>query len=121
MCNMTLTVWDRISLALKERGKNQSWLAEQLGIERAAVANWKRRGIVPPAKYPDLAVIFGESIDWVAGTGEARSASTSSLSPMALRIAQEFDGIKSVDRRLDAFARCISAIVRASEGDPQTP
>lgn len=118
---MTLTVWDRITKALKERGKTQAWLADQLGIKPGAIGNWKRRGIVPAAKFPDIALVFGESIDWVAGTAEPRGVKIDDFSAMALRIAQDFDKLKTAEARLDAFARCISAISRAADSEPPKP
>ena len=118
---MERTVWDRISRRLKETGKNQSWLADQLGIERAAVSNWKRRGVVPADQFAALAVLFGESIDWVAGTGDPRNTQAVALSAMAQRIAQDFDKLTTEGARLDAFARCISAISRASDSESQIP
>ena len=116
-----ITAWDRIAAALKARGKTQSWLADQLGIERAAVANWKRRGVVPPGQYAAIAILFGESIGWVAGTEDARKPGGRDFTAMALRIAHDFDLIKAEDARLDAFARCIGAISNALDTGPPTP
>ena len=115
---MEQTVWDRIAAELVARGKTQDWLADQLGIKPGAVANWKARRVVPPGQYAALAVLFGESIDWVAGTSDQRRPAPAALSPMALRLAQEFDRITDPDKQLDAFARCLSAVTRAADAGP---
>lgn len=107
-------VWDRLDAELKRRKRNWSWLATRLGYSRARCANWKARGI-PLAEYPALAVAFGESADWVAGVAEARGTGGAEPSPMAARLAQEFDQIGDSSAQLDAFAKAIAIITRARE------
>ena len=105
-------VWDRLDAELKRRKKNWSWLSTRLGYSRARCANWKVRG-VPLAEYPALAVAFGESADWVAGVAEPRGSDGAEPSPMAARLAQEFDAIGDSAAQLDAFAKAIAIITRA--------
>lgn len=108
-------VWERIDAELRKRRKTWPWLAKQLGHEnRTRIYNWKTRG-VPAAEYAGIAVALGESVDWVAGMAPARAASGADPSPMATRIALEFDQIKDAGAQLDAFARIIAVIARAKE------
>lgn len=105
-------VWQRLDAELKRRGKSWAWLAGRLGYSRARCANWKVRG-VPMAEFPALAVAFGESADWVAGAAPPRSSALAEPSPMAARIAQEFDSIPDAGAQLDAFAKIVAIITRA--------
>ena len=107
-------VFSRIDAELARIGQTDAWLARQLGIERAAIANWRRRGIVPKGRYDDIAVVLGQSADWLAGRAPSRESDPQALSPMALRIAQEFDRITDPQKQLQAFATCIQTITRAS-------
>lgn len=60
--------WEVIEQAMARRkpARDQQWLAEQLGIGPQAITNWKTRG-VPPARFRDLANLFGLSVDQVEG------------------------------------------------------
>lgn len=107
-------VFARIDAELTRKGQTDSWLARQLGIERAAIANWRRRGIVPKGRYDEIAVALGQSADWLAGRAPARESEPPALSPMALRLAQEFDRITDPQKQLQAFATCIQTITRAT-------
>jgi len=107
-------VFARIDAELARKGQTDAWLARQLGIERAAIANWRRRGVVPKGRYDDIAVALGQSADWLAGRAPVRETDSAALSPMALRIAQEFDRITDPQKQLQAFATCIQTITRAT-------
>ena len=107
-------VFRRIDAELTRQGQTDAWLARQLGIERAAIANWRRRGVVPKGRYDEIAVALGQSADWLAGRAPARETDLAALSPMALRIAQEFDRIADPEKQLQAFATCIQTITRAA-------
>jgi len=107
-------VFSRIDSELARLGQTDAWLARQLGIERAAIANWRRRGVVPKGRYDDIAVVLGQSADWLAGRAPSRETDLTALSPMALRIAQEFDRITDPAKQLQAFATCIQTITRAT-------
>lgn len=68
-----MTPWEVIEQALARRRppKNQEWLAVQLSksgkaITPQGVSNWKSRG-VPPARFAELADLFGLTTDQVAG------------------------------------------------------
>lgn len=107
-------VFSRIDGELARIGQTDAWLARQLGIERAAIANWRRRGVVPKGRYDDIAVALGQSADWLSGRAPSRESDPLALSPMALRIAQEFDRITDPQKQLQAFATCIQTITRAT-------
>ena len=107
-------VFSRIDSELARLGQTDAWLARQLGIERAAIANWRRRGVVPKGRYDDIAVVLGQSADWLAGRAPSRETDLTALSPMALRTAQEFDRITDPAKQLQAFATCIQTITRAT-------
>lgn len=107
-------VFSRIDDELTRKGQTDAWLARQLGIERAAIANWRRRGVVPKGRYDDIAVALGQTVDWLAGREPARDSSPAALSPMALRLAQEFDKIADAGKQMQAFATCIQVITRAT-------
>lgn len=105
-------VWQRLESELKRRKKSWAWLAGQLGYSRARCANWKVRG-VPVGEFPALAVALGESVDWVAGMAPARTTAGAEPSPMAARLAAEFDQITDPAAQLDAFAKAVAIITRA--------
>jgi hypothetical protein len=106
------SAWARVSRWLHERKHNQQWLADSLGYDKGRVSNWARRGI-PTAEYPNIARITGETVDWVAGVAESKSFDFDKLSPIAKRVAIEFDTITDPDRQITAFAQIIAAIERA--------
>lgn len=67
-----MSPWEVIVEALARRRppKNQEWLAEQLSksgktITPQGVSNWKTRG-VPPARFAELADLFGLTTDQVS-------------------------------------------------------
>lgn len=107
-------VFGRIDGELDRLGQTDAWLARQLGIERAAIANWRRRGLVPKGRYDEIALALGQSADWLAGRAPARGTDSATLSPMALRLAQEFDRITDAQKQLQAFATCLQTITRAT-------
>jgi hypothetical protein len=106
------SAWARVRRWLRDNKHNQQWLADALGYDKGRVSNWARRG-VPPAEYPNVGRVIGKSVDWVAGVTDADPFDYTKLSPIARRVAVEFDTIADVDRQLEAFARIIATIERA--------
>lgn len=58
----------------RDKGWNQTQLAERLGVTPAHITNWKSRGL-PADRYLDVANLFGKSLDEVAGLSEERNVS----------------------------------------------
>lgn len=108
-------VWTRIEAEVVRRGRTMTWLAGQLGYDTGRVFNWQKRR-VPPAEYGAIAAVLGESVDWVTGAAAPRARGGAPLSPMAARLAQEFDGIADQAAQLDAFTKCLAIINRARGG-----
>lgn len=108
-------VWQRLEAEVTARGRTMTWLAEQLGFSTGRVYNWQKRQ-VPPSQYQAIAGILGESVDWVTGAAAARSRGGAPLSPMAARLAAEFDSIGNQAAQLDAFAKCLGVIALAKGG-----
>jgi hypothetical protein len=106
------SAWARVSRWLHDRKHNQQWLADSLGYDKGRISNWARRGI-PTAEYPNIARITGETVDWVAGVADSKAFDFEKLSPIARRIAMEFDTIGDPERQITAFAQIIAAIERA--------
>jgi hypothetical protein len=107
------TVWSRVEAWLSKHHRSDKWLADQLQVSKAAIGNWKQRG-VPEGRYPDLARVLGESIDWVAGIAPARGTDLAHMSPMAQQLAIQFDKLKP-EAQISAFAGCIAVISRAAD------
>lgn len=105
-------VWERITAELDRRGRSWAWLSEELGYPTGQTGNWKSRR-VPPKDYAAIAEILGESVDWVAGMAAPRASGDAPLSPMAARLAREFDQVRDPAAQLDAFAKCIGIIAKA--------
>ena len=56
----------------KEKGLTQSELSERLGVSSQAVSNWERAESLPDtALLPELAMIYGVSVDEILGGGSA--------------------------------------------------
>lgn len=53
----------------KQRGREETWLAEQLKLEVQVVHNWKSRGI-PARRLGDVGAVLGWTRDVVAGDAE---------------------------------------------------
>jgi phage repressor protein C with HTH and peptisase S24 domain len=64
-----VTSWNVVEAALGRRRppRDQTWLANSLGVKPQAVNNWKRSGEVPPGRYLQIAQQFGLTADQVAG------------------------------------------------------
>ena len=64
-----MTPWEVIEEALARKKKKTQWLVERLrhGTTAQTVANWKSRGSVPPARFEEIADVFGLTLDQVAG------------------------------------------------------
>ncbi len=106
--------WERINAELDRRGRSWAWLSEQLGYPTGQTGNWKSRR-VPPKDYATIAAILGESVDWVAGVAAPRASGDAPQSPMAARLAREFDQVRDPTAQLDAFAKCIGIIAKARD------
>lgn len=109
-------IYTRVRAEVERQGKTMDWLAAQIGVQPPAVSMWRTRG-VPRSQYPGIAIALGQSVEWVMG--EAERAADRPLSPMALRIAREFDAIQDPTRQLDALARCLTAIGRVRGDGPE--
>jgi hypothetical protein len=74
------------------------WLADKLGYSVQRVHNWKVRGL-PRSAYPEVAAVFKESIDWVAGrAGPRREQRT--YSAEALRFAALYDDSRPEEQKM---------------------
>lgn len=106
--------WDRVERWLSKRNRNAQWLADRLNYSKQRVSNWKKRDI-PKSEFPAIAAELGETTDWLAGLAPAKSLDSDRLSPMARKLAQEFDTISDPEKTLEAFARILSVIDRMRE------
>ena len=65
----TITVGKKISALRKERNMTQMELADRMGVSFQAVSNWERGNSMPDiSKLPELAEIFGVTIDELLGS-----------------------------------------------------
>lgn len=56
----------------KEKGLTQAGLGERLGVSAQSVSNWERAESLPDtALLPELAIIYGVSVDEILGGGSA--------------------------------------------------
>jgi hypothetical protein len=69
-----MSPWEVIEQALARHRppKNQEWLAEQLSrtgkpVTPQAISNWKKRQVVPTARFAEIADLFRLTTDQVAG------------------------------------------------------
>lgn len=109
-----MTPWERIDGWLKKYRHPWTWLGEQIGYTDQQMGNWKTRG-VPAKEYEQIAVVLHESMDWIVGRAPPRGEDPGSLTPMAIKLAQEFDTIPDMKRQLDAFAQILTIIVKHRE------
>ncbi len=63
---------DRIKAARKYRGRNQKWLAFEMGITQASVSDWEVGKSSPTVENLEkISVLFEVSFEWLAtGRGE---------------------------------------------------
>lgn len=54
-----MATFNPIVVALSYRGCSQATLAKELGVSRATVAVWKRRGFIPPKNVKRVAELTG--------------------------------------------------------------
>ena len=67
-----LTLGQRIALKRNELGLSQSALGEQLGVSRQSVFKWESDAAIPEIdKLIGLSRLFGVSLDWLLGIGDA--------------------------------------------------
>jgi lambda repressor-like predicted transcriptional regulator len=111
-------IYARILAELERKGRDLQWLADNTGVDRSATYMWKSRK-VPAAKYAAIALALGQTVEWLLGR-EGRKDGPA-LSDMAMKIAREFDQLRDEGARLEAFARCLTAIGRAAGSDGPIP
>lgn len=71
-----MEVLDRIMLLMAEKNYNQLYITEYLGVDRSIFSTWKNGKSKSYMKYlPQLASLFGVSIDWLIGNTEERNQS----------------------------------------------
>ena len=76
MNDENMSVLNRITALLKERGLQQKVLCEHLGLKAQAYTNWKGGGNDSYMKYlPEIASFFGVSVDYLLGTPSPAEAS----------------------------------------------
>lgn len=69
-------VLDKIMLLMTEKGYNQLYITEYLGVDRSIFSTWKNGKSKSYMKYlPQLADLFGVSLDWLIGKTEERNQS----------------------------------------------
>ena len=67
-----LTLGQRIAAKRNELGLSQSALGEQLGVSRQSVFKWESDAAIPEIdKLIALSRLFGVSLDWLLGIGDA--------------------------------------------------
>lgn len=54
----------RVEAAVRKKGKNLAWLADQINVNNQDLNNWKNRGI-PKNKLILVADFFHWSVDWL--------------------------------------------------------
>ena len=76
MKDENMSVLNRITALLKERGLQQKALCEHLGLKAQAYTNWKGGSNDSYMKYlPEIAAFFGVSVDYLLGTPSTAEAS----------------------------------------------
>ena len=61
---------------MTEKGSNQLYITEYLGVDRSIFSTWKNGKSKSYMKYlPQLADLFGVSLDWLIGKTEERNQS----------------------------------------------
>jgi lambda repressor-like predicted transcriptional regulator len=61
-----MSPWDIVTAELSRRGKNLTWLADELGTSLQRVQNWKTRGI-PSGQFRAVASALGVTVDQLEG------------------------------------------------------
>ncbi|MFT4143471.1 MAG: helix-turn-helix transcriptional regulator [Mobilitalea sp.] len=70
----TVAIGKKISNLRKEKNLTQMELADAMGVSYQAVSNWERGNSMPDiSKLPELATLFGCSIDDLLTDGEAKN------------------------------------------------
>lgn len=73
-------VWIAVDTELKRRRKLHlapgDWhaLGRALGVAKQVVGNWKDRGTLPKARYPEVADMFGWTVDRLLGREESSNS-----------------------------------------------
>lgn len=79
-CESASQIGKRIAMLRRERGWTQEELAERLGTTRSSVTNWEQGARLPDIDaWFNLAVEFGVSADYIAGTIKQRVLKGNSL------------------------------------------
>lgn len=108
---------ERVLAELDRCGHNRAWLARKLNVSQQSIYNWTRRGI-PADMFAAVAKALDRSVDWVAGVAPFDERSVPVLSPMARKLAEEFDAIDGDHAQLVAFVRCLAIVHDARRGEP---
>ena len=83
----------------KERHWDQSELARRLNVSPAVITNWKTRGL-PPERWPEVAAVFGRSVDELISVQPAKTAPVR----VDLKDNPEFPVVRRVRFKLSAGA-----------------
>lgn len=113
LAQMPHAEYERVRQWLEDHGKDWRWLGAQCDLKRTQMSNWQARGI-PAMRFAAIADAIGQSVDWIAGRTDTPAQNVAHLSPMALKLAAEFDKIADPSAQLDAFAEIIAVITRAA-------
>jgi len=106
-------VWE----LLRQRGRTLQWLVDKLSVDGKTysiqrVHNWKTRRL-PASAYQAVAHALGESVDWIVGQAPPKRLDISKMSPMAVKIAQEFDSLGDDAKQLETYTKIIGLIAIA--------
>ena len=76
MKDENMSILNRISALLKDRGLQQKVLCEHIGLKAQAYTNWKNGSNDSYMKYlPEIAAFFDVSVDYLLGTPTPTEAS----------------------------------------------
>lgn len=99
---------ERIASLLLKKGKNMSWLAERLDVERSLVSRWVNKGVRPhPGNIHRIAEELGTTAEYIL-TGE-KSSSDEEASKVCDKITQ--DTVKRLESIIQSIHASNSALV----------
>lgn len=107
---MTFQHADRIKRARKGAGLSQAALAEKLGVDRSAVAQWERQSAASPtvAHLTSVALATGVSFEWLATGRGARVIGGEGDEPPG--IVMDYIAQSEIEERLLVAFRSLSAL-----------
>lgn len=69
--------YNRLAALIKQRGKTQKYVLEQLGISKSTFDGWRQRGSTPNAEtVQKIADYFGVSVAYLLGKEDKEEAAT---------------------------------------------